>query len=360
MQAIRYFLVALVVAVAGCATPPSRPPQALGEAPTAGSMLAPLRLDKALEDRILALDPEHISASDVRNTLAQARAPRIVLLHGGIYPVYLAMSSFAEFLIGMGYPESAIRRPDDVLDSFYSYSPYQDSREIAGLIAWYYERDGLRPMIVGHSQGGVQAVKVLDELAGVFGEEIPVWNPVTDTAEARTTILDPLTGARRPVVGLTVSYVSAVGAGGAALLLPNQWSMMHRLRTIPDSVDEFTGFSISVDLVALTFPGARGAAEYHPNGKAKVRNVFLPSAYNHVVMPATRHLSESAPMRDWIDAYVPDRRDQLETMPDGDNAGALWAADVWYSIKKHWCLELQRLIRAQRAAEPALLSDAPA
>jgi hypothetical protein len=27
----------------------------------------------------------------------------------------------------------------------------------------------------------------------------------------------------------------------------------------------------------------------------------------------------------------------------------LWAADVWHNIKKHWCLEAQRLIRAQRA-----------
>jgi hypothetical protein len=28
----------------------------------------------------------------------------------------------------------------------------------------------------------------------------------------------------------------------------------------------------------------------------------------------------------------------------------LWAADVWYSIKKHWVLELQRRIRAKRAS----------
>ena len=29
---------------------------------------------------------------------------------------------------------------------------------------------------------------------------------------------------------------------------------------------------------------------------------------------------------------------------------AMWAADVWYSIKKHWCLEAQSLIRARRTA----------
>src|SRR5689334_8427380 len=344
-------LAALGLLLGGCATGPYHAPEQPGEAPRSSDVVNSLALGTALEDRILALDSEHVTAADVRETLAKAPAPRIVLIHGGIYPVFLAMSSFAEFLTGMGYPESELRRPDNVLDSVYSYSPYQDSRELAGLIAWYYERDGMRPMIIGHSQGGVQAVKVLDELAGIFAEDIAVWNPVTDTAEPRTTIVDPFSGKRRPVVGLSLSYVSAVGAGGAALILPNQWSMLHRLHTIPDSVDEFTGFSISGDLVALTFAGARGAAEYHANGKAKVRNVFLPAAYNHVVMPATRHLAESPAMREWIDAYVPGRPGQADTIPPGDSAGALWAADVWYSIKKHWCLELQRLVRARRAAE---------
>ncbi|HUH93257.1 MAG TPA: hypothetical protein VL742_08950 [Casimicrobiaceae bacterium] len=343
-------VVALVALLAACATAPYQAPGKVGPPPQAGAVLRSIPLDPALEERILALDPDHVMAADVRDTLAQVPAPRIVLIHGGIYPVYLAMSSFAEFLIGMGYPEKELRRPDNVLDSFYSYSPYQDSRELAGIVAWYYERDGMRPMIIGHSQGGVQAVKVLDELAGIFGEKIDVWNPVTDESEHRTTIVDPLTGRVRPVVGLSVCYVSAVGAGGAALLLPNQWSMVHRLHTIPDSVDDFTGFSISGDLVALTFAGAKGAADYHPNGTAKVRNVFLPAQYNHVVMPATRDLARREAMRAWIDAYVPGKPGQAETMPKGDNDGALWAADVWYSIKKHWCLELQRLIHARRAA----------
>jgi hypothetical protein len=205
-------------------------------------------------------------------------------------------------------------------------------------------------MIIGHSQGGVQAVKVLHELAGVFGSELAVWNPIADAAENRTTIVDPLTGTRRPVVGVTVSYASAVGAGGAALVLPNQWSMVHRLRTVPDTVDDFTGFSINGDIIALSFAGARGASEFHANGKAKVRNVFLPGSYNHVVIPATRHLTASEAMRDWLNAYVPDRPGQAEAIPPDDNSGALWAGDVWYSIKKHWSLEVQRLIRARRAA----------
>jgi hypothetical protein len=147
-----------------------------------------------------------------------------------------------------------------------------------------------------------------------------------------------------------VSYASAVGAGGLALVLPNQWGMVHRLRSVPDTVDDFTGFSINNDIIAFSFVGARGASEFHANGKAKVRNVFLPASYNHVVMPATRHLAASEPMRDWLDAYVPDRPGQAEAVPPGDNSGALWAGDVWYSVKKHWCLEAQQLIRARRAA----------
>jgi hypothetical protein len=342
---------ALALLVDGCATGPHRAQEGTSAPqPAAGTVMKSLRLDAALEDRILALDPERISATDVRDTLSKAPAPRIVLIHGGIYPVYLAMTSFADFLVAMGYPDAALRRQDGVLDSVYSYSPYGDSMQLAGMVAWYYERDGMRPMIVGHSQGGVQAVKVLDELAGAFGSEIAVWNPIADAAENRTTIVDPFSGARRPVVGVTVSYASAVGAGGVALLLPNQWTMVHRLRTIPDTVDEFTGFSISGDIIALSFPGARGASEYRANGKAKVRNVFLPGTYNHVVIPATRYLTADEAMRAWLDAYVPDRRGEAEAAPPGDEGGALWAADVWYFVKKHWCLELQRLIRARRTA----------
>jgi hypothetical protein len=342
---------ALALIVGGCATGPYRAPESLNAPPPApGTVIKALQLGTALEDRILALDPEHVSAADLRDTLSKAPAPRLILIHGGIYPVYLAMTSFAEFLVDMGYPEAAVRRQDGVLDSIYSYSPYQDSAQLAGVVAWYYERDGMRPMLIGHSQGGVQAVKVLDELAGVFGSELPVWNPITDVAEDRTTIVDPLTGASRPVVGLTVSYASAVGAGGLALVLPNQWSMVHRLRSVPDTVDDFTGFSINGDIIALSFAGARGASEYHANGTAKVRNVFLPSTYNHIVIPATRQLSASDAMRGWLNAYVPDRPGLADSIPSGDNANALWAGDVWYSIKKHWCIEAQRLIRARRAA----------
>jgi hypothetical protein len=326
-------------------------------APAPGSVLQSFSADHALEDRVLALDPGHISAEDVHSTLAAMPAPQLILLHGGVYPVHIAMTSFAEFLISMGYPEKRIHRADRERDSPYSYSPYQESTELAGLIAWHYEHDGVRPLMIGHSQGGTQAVKVLYDLAGASGPEIAVWNPIIDAPEARTTIVDPLTGATRPVVGLAIPYVSAVGVGVAAVLMPNQWSMVARVRSIPDSVEDFTGFAIAIDLAAGTFPGARGISNFHANGKAKVRNVILPWWYSHVLVPVSADLATSEALRKWIDAYAPDKPDLAETLPEGPTGNIWWAADVWYSIKQHWCLEAQRLIRAQRAAgvnRPAL------
>ena len=140
------------------------------------------------------------------------------------------------------------------------------------------------PMMVGHSQGGIQLVKVLHDLAGDGVAQIPVWNPHTDAAEPRVTIVDPFTGAERPVVGLKIGYASVVGSGGAALMLPNQWSMVRRLRTIPDTVDDFTGYALGVDLVAWDMPGA--GTRYQAQGSARVRNVELPAEYSHVFVAA--------------------------------------------------------------------------
>ena len=299
-------------------------------------------VDPALEERILALDPERVSDGDVRTVLAAGPTPRIVALHGGIYPVHLIMDSFSRFLEGMGYPQAKLRHPGDRRRS---HSPYESSTQIAGLIGWYYEQEGLMPMLVGHSQGGIQLVKVLHELAGNLGPAIAVWNPHTDAAEDRVTIIDPYTGVERPVVGLRIGYASVVGAGGAALLLPNQWSMAGRLRSIPDSVDEFTGYALGVDLIAWNLPGA--GPDYRANGGAKVRNVELPADYSHVFVAQTSHLARDPAMREWINAYAPGRVAELPANV-ASTENSLWAANVWFGIKKHWVLEAQHFVRAKR------------
>ncbi len=311
------------------------------------SVLNGLSMDHALEERILSLDPENIKEDEIKEVLSYAPAPRIINIHGGIYPVYLLMRSFSEFLISMGYPEESIRNP---VDGSYSYSCYMDSDKFAGLIAWYYEREGLRPMIVGHSQGGIQAVKVLYELDGKFDNEIRVWNPFTRKAEERISILDPVTGKVLPVVNMKVPYATAVGAGGFTRFLVNQWSMLGKLRNIPDSVDSFTGFYMGLDLAGGDLLGFGPMNRFKANGKASVRNVKLPLGYNHITIPGTKHLAEDQEIRDWINNYIPEEEPQLTVEFKSSSKHILWAADVWYSIKKHWVLELKRLILARRQA----------
>jgi len=309
------------------------------------TVLRAFELDPEIEQKILNLDPESVSEHEIRNVLSRATAPRIINIHGGIYPVYLIMKSFSEFLIEMGYPEEKIRNP---ADGRYSYSCYESSKKLAGIIAWYYEREGLRPMIIGHSQGGIQAVKVLYQLAGRLDSDILVWNPLKDAPEDRYTIIDPLTGERIPVTGVKVSYATAVGAGGLTRFLPNQWVMLNKLRSIPDSVLEFTGFYMGFDLIGGDLLGFGPLNKYRANGTARVRNVMLPIGYNHVTVPDTKHLAEDREIRDWINNYTPSEEPSLEREFKTSTRNILWAADVWHSIKRHWVLELQRLIMAKR------------
>jgi len=125
---------ALALTLPGCATAPLERPAEDLRAVTPGSVLRSLTIDPAVEARILALDPNHISDDDVRNALAKGPTPRIFAIHGGVYGVYLLMESFGRFVTGMGYPEPMIR---DAGDGAYSRSPYEDSAQQAGEIAWY-------------------------------------------------------------------------------------------------------------------------------------------------------------------------------------------------------------------------------
>lgn len=337
-QSLRSRLTALV-ALSLFALAPSLRALAATDA-SAPAFRAP-KLDPAAEARVLALNCERLTADDVR-ALGAAPAPRVILLHGGVFPVHLLMVSFGRFLVGMGYPEASIRDP---ANGDWSYSPYMDTKQLAGLIAWQYERDGMRPMMVGHSQGGLYVVKILKDLAGRSGDTLQVWNPNAWDYENRTSITDPLTGKTRPVVGLTVAYGSAVGAGGWALLLPNQWESLDTLRKIPDTVDEFTGFFVAADLVALSFPGNPLDVPYQAIGTAAVRNVTLPVTYNHITVPVADDLPDDPAARAWIDAYFPGSDADPSTLSLSAQLHVLYVADVWYSLKKHWCLEAQTLIR---------------
>ena len=336
------------VLVAGCAPFNHRRLEPAHALALEQSRFARVDLTRDLEDQILALDPEHVTDANVRDILSRAPAPRIINIHGALYPVSRRMVSLSKFLIGMGYPESSIRSP---VEGHYSFSCFESSEKIAGVIAWYYEHDGLRPMMIGHSQGGMKAVRVLHLLAGHFSPRLSVWNPLTWKRENRYEITDPLTGQIRPVVGLQLSYATVLGAGGLARILPSEWDLNTKLRSVPDSVEEFTGFYKSIDLLGGDFLGYGTANHYKPNGTASVRNIRLPVLYWHDAIPETKHLVKSDEVRRWIDAYTPTNRAKVDVRFSSKSARIFLAADVWHSVKRHWVLELQRTIKARRGRE---------
>jgi hypothetical protein len=145
----RGLMLLLAVTLAGAPAP-----RAAADRPAASEALRRLPpLDDAVEHRILALDPEHISPAEVRDVLRHAPAPRIIGLQGS-FPL-ITMQPFAEYLIAMGYPEARLKDPRDGSMSRNSFS---DSERLAGELAWYYENEGMMPMLIGHSQGGMLAI----------------------------------------------------------------------------------------------------------------------------------------------------------------------------------------------------------
>ena len=203
----------------------------------------------------------------------------------------------------------------------------------------------MMPMLIGHSHGGMLAIRVLHELSGAFHDAIDVWNPSAEQSEHRTSIIDPYDGRTRPVVGLKVPYAAALATGKLPRLLLGQWTMLGKLRSIPDSVEDFTGFTILWDPIAGTLPGYE---PYHAQGAANVRNVELPAGTSHIGLPDARELALRADTRDWIDRYRPGTLVPLPQVDGVDTSNLLPAADIWFSVKKHWCIEAQRVVRQRR------------
>jgi hypothetical protein len=282
------------------------------------------------------LDCSAVSAADVEGVLAHLPAPRIIALQGSV-PI-VTMDPFSEFLVAMGYPDERVRNP---VDGSRSYTSFVDSRRLAGEIAWHYEQEGLMPILIGHSQGGMVVIKVLHDLAGTRGSSIPVWNPLRPEPEARTEIVDPRDGSSRPVVGLKLDFAAALATGSLPRILLGQWGMIPLLRDVPDAVTEFTGFAIPWDPIAGTGPDPAG---FRATGDARVRNVVLPSDYSHIRLPAVVHLATQPETRAWVDAWRPNA---MPPLPQGvDVSNLLHAADLWYSVKRQWCQGAKALAHA--------------
>jgi len=288
-------------------------------------------------DAVANLDCDRLSSRDIHEVLATAPAPRIIAISGSFNAV--SMDPFARFLVAMGYPAERIKNP---ADGAWSYSSAGSSARLAGMIAWHYERDGMMPIMIGYSGGGMLAVRTLHEFAGAFASRVVVVDAATGEALRRDTIVDPLSGRERPALGLKVPYACTLATGLLPRFILLQWTMLGKLHDIPDTVDEFTGFVIEWDPIAGTFPGS---TPYAATGSAHVRNVTLPATYRHVDLPRTEQLATNPVTRAWIDAYRPDAAPPL---PDAsvDTTNLLQAADIWHSVARNWCREATRVARS--------------
>jgi hypothetical protein len=317
-----------------------------GTLPDRYAALQSVSITPSVEEIILNLDPDSISGKDIAEVLSKSPAPHIINLNGSV-PI-ITMEPFSKFLISMGYPEENVRNPEN---GKYYYSSYESSDKLAGKIAWHYERKGMMPILIGHSQGGMIVIKVLHELEGAFNHELHVVNPVTGAKEGRQTIIDPLTGLERPVAKLKIGFSAAIATGKFMRVLLGQWRMIPLLRKIPDAAVEFTGYHIPFDILGGNFLSSDAGIKYYASGSAAVRNVVLPPDYKHISIPETEHLAKDKQIRDWINNYNPSGEQvDLEWPADTDTRNIMFAADIWYSIKKNWCIQLQQLISAKRSS----------
>ncbi|MEE9256351.1 MAG: hypothetical protein V3V56_04200, partial [bacterium] len=143
-----------------------------------------------LARRILALDPLNIGPAEVKETLSKGPAPWIMPISPA-FPAQFIFKDLFKFLIDMGYPPGRIGDPRS--DDF-ALSYRERSETIAGMAAWMYERDGMSPMLVGWSAGGITAMAALHDLNRPAGEsELRVVSGLTGEAENRGWVRDPYT-----------------------------------------------------------------------------------------------------------------------------------------------------------------------
>ena len=156
-----------------------------------------------------------------------------------------------------------------------------------------------------------------------------------------------MVGAERlPIFDLSEQQQSILYDIRLPRILLGQWDMIAKLRRIPDTAVDFTGFSIPWDPIAGTF----GDPEpYLATGTARVRNVVLASGTRHVGVPETVHLAGNAVTRAWIDAYSPDVNAPLPVVEGIDTANLLHAADIWLRVKQNWCRSAEQRLNRKAA-----------
>jgi hypothetical protein len=285
-------------------------------------LAAPLAADLRLG--LLGLEPERVSAQQVRDLLSQAPAPRVLLFKGS---VGADMESFGAFLQGMGYPPPQLRNP---ATGRYSYSFGWDGCRCAGCdelaagMGHLVRSEGVAPMLIGHSGGGVTVSRILQRLAA-------------DGAAPRLPFAATL--------GTGALLRWAPGFAGCAADVP-------QLGRVPASVAAFTGYRIAGDPFTSWFGFGEYRAADGGSPPARVRNVLLPSQVSHVDAFEVDGYAEQPQLHAWIDAYQPGSDVPLPEVPGLDLRNLRHAADLWHSLKKHWALHAR-----QWAAQPGAAAD---
>jgi len=272
--------------------------------------------------------------------LPAARAPHVVMLQGSLGIV--TMEPFGRFLAAMGYPERALV---DAHGGAMTTDSDIAGPTLAGALASMHERDGVRPIVIGHSKGGGVVIQTLRALAGVDGNDLPLVDPRTLAPLPRTSYADPATGESRRVVDLKLPLAAAIATGRMPRILRGQFELARVLRDVPDSAESFVGFFIPFDPIAGTFAGDEDP--YRALGRANVRNVVLPPQTSHIGVPRTEALAADPAARAWIERYRPGAGEPPPALRDAENLAM--AAELWFAIKHAWCSEAQRAAPGRRS-----------
>lgn len=268
------------------------------------------------------------------------RAPHVVMPQGSLGIV--TMEPFGRFLAAMGYPERALV---DAHGGTMTTDSDIGGATLAGALASMHERDGVRPIVIGHSKGGGVVIQTLRALVGAEGDDLPMVDPRTLEPLPRTSYADPASGERRRVVDLKLPLAVAIATGRMPRVLRGQFELASVLRDVPDSAEIFVGFFIPYDPIAGTFAGDEDP--YRALGRAEVRNVVLPPHTSHIGVPRTEALAADPAARAWIERYRPGAGEPPAALRDAENLAM--ASELWYAIKRAWCGEAKRAASGRRS-----------
>ncbi len=310
--------------------------------------------DRDLAKRILALDPDNISAADIKNTLSKGPAPWILPISPA-FPGPVVFKDLFKFLVDMGYPAG---RFGDPRDGGNSVSFLESSESIAGMLAWAYERDGMAPMMVGWSAGAIMTISVLHDLNKPVNKDLlRVVNGLTGEEEERNWIWEPYSGKRVPMIGSErVSFAGVLTAGGLGRFTQFlRWDDRPPLRSVPDSVKDLIAFQAPNDMLGTDFTvmdDLAAANEFKAMGKANVRTIIADDSYGHVNVIHCYLLSDNKKGREWANYYHPDGTSGVKDFRNTtkfeliEGKQNLWCGEFWYGVKKNWTLQAQRVARA--------------